>query len=147
MNDANTIAKAILSFVDPDLEVISNLKLQKLLYYVQGFNLAAFKEPLFKEKIVAWQYGPVVREVYDEYKTAGASQIVLVDPNFKPKSVFKSKEQFQLFKDVYRVYSQFSALKLMHMTHSEPPWKNTKINYEISHKLMREYFKTRLAND
>ena len=44
-------------------ELVSNLKLQKLLYYVQGFHLAVFGEPLFEEEIEAWMYGPVVPSV------------------------------------------------------------------------------------
>ena len=39
---------------DDSGELISNLKLQKLLYYMQGFHLAYFNEPLFEEDIEAW---------------------------------------------------------------------------------------------
>ena len=38
-------------------DVMTNLKLQKLLYYMQGFHLAVFDTPLFDEDIEAWQYG------------------------------------------------------------------------------------------
>ncbi len=44
-------------------ELISNLKLQKLLYYAQGFHLALYDKLLFSEDIEAWQHGPVVRDV------------------------------------------------------------------------------------
>ena len=49
-------------------EYISNLKLQKLLYYAQGSFLAVTDSPLFDDPIVAWQHGPVVESVYHEYK-------------------------------------------------------------------------------
>jgi uncharacterized phage-associated protein len=45
-------------------ELISNMKLQKLLYYQQGFHLAYFGTPLFDEEIETWMYGPVVPAVY-----------------------------------------------------------------------------------
>ena len=49
-------------------EYITNLKLQKLLYYVQAISLQVFEKLAFKEKIMAWSYGPVVNEVYQKYK-------------------------------------------------------------------------------
>ena len=48
-----------------DGDYISNLKLQKLLYYSQGCFLALRDEPLFDSPIEAWTYGPVVPEVYN----------------------------------------------------------------------------------
>lgn len=44
------------------------MKLQKLLYYVQGFHIAVFNRPLFNEDIEAWMYGPVVPAVYEYYQ-------------------------------------------------------------------------------
>ncbi len=41
-------------------ELMSNMKLQKMLYYQQGFHIAYFNTPLFDEDIEAWMYGPVV---------------------------------------------------------------------------------------
>ena len=40
-------------------ECLTNLKLQKLLYYQQGYHLAAFGTPLFEENVESWMYGPV----------------------------------------------------------------------------------------
>ncbi|OQY42717.1 MAG: hypothetical protein B6240_13665 [Desulfobacteraceae bacterium 4572_87] len=48
-------------------DLISNLKLQKLVYYAQGFYLALYDEPLFNEPIEAWTHGPVIRELYRSY--------------------------------------------------------------------------------
>ena len=47
---------------------ISNLKLQKLLYYVQAWHLAVFQRPLFPEKFQAWLRGPAVPEIYERYQ-------------------------------------------------------------------------------
>lgn len=47
---------------------ITPLKIQKLVYYAQGFYLALFNKPLFNEKIEAWQHGPVCRILYNKYK-------------------------------------------------------------------------------
>lgn len=60
---------------DYDADSISNLKLQKLLYYAQGSYLALTNEPLFNENILAWKHGPVVNEVYQVYKKYGSDGI------------------------------------------------------------------------
>ncbi len=56
-------------------ELISNLKLQKLLYYAQGLHLALHDRPLFDASIVKWTHGPVVEDIYRRYKSHGSSGI------------------------------------------------------------------------
>jgi uncharacterized phage-associated protein len=74
--NAIKVAKYILSISDPDNgDIISHLKLQKLLYYTQGLYLAKFDNPLFNDIMYAWELGPVVRTVYDEYKYNGKEPI------------------------------------------------------------------------
>ena len=61
-----SIANKILAYgaaANDEGELFSNMKLQKLLYYVQGFHIAVFNRPLFNEDIEAWMYGPVVPEI------------------------------------------------------------------------------------
>ncbi len=73
---AHEIAKYFVSLVDEEAgDSISNLKVQKLLYYAQGGYLAFHDEPLFPEAIKAWAHGPVVPQVYHEYKQYGAGPI------------------------------------------------------------------------
>lgn len=58
-----------------DSEYITNLKLQKLLYYAQGYFLAKKDIPLFDEDFLAWEHGPVIRKIYNIYKENGANGI------------------------------------------------------------------------
>jgi uncharacterized phage-associated protein len=121
MYSALDIAKIVLQNSDPEQgEVITNLKLQKLLYYIQGFHLAMYDKALFTEDILAWQYGPVVREVYDKYKDFKDG--VINSPEAEDCIELK-QEELDLINEVYEVYGQFSALKLMELTHNESPWK------------------------
>jgi uncharacterized phage-associated protein len=65
---------------DPRGLELSNLKLQKLLYYSQGYNLALTSKPIFEEPIEAWKYGPVVKGIYHQFKVFGDLDIqVTVD--------------------------------------------------------------------
>lgn len=120
-----------------DAEYISNLKLQKLLYYAQGCFLALKGQALFGEPIVAWKHGPVVEDVYHQYKEYGASGIVF-DEKFDFSSISSDIEA--VLEEVYDVFGQYSAWKLRNMTHNETPWKSTKQNSVIPAEVIRNYF-------
>jgi uncharacterized phage-associated protein len=126
-------------------ETISNLKLQKMLYYLQGFFIAVFDKKLFEEAIEAWQYGPVVREAYVHFKEFGPSSISLKE---EENIIDLSQNEDELFREVMEEYGQFSAIKLMNMTHEELPWKKTfneNPQGEISYELLDKYFKTQIT--
>lgn len=122
---------------------ISNLKLQKLVYYAQGFHLAIYGQPLFEEDLEAWTHGPVAPSVYHHYKRYGSSPIPVPDDYVVDRKF--SEEQLDLLREIYDVFGQFSAGKLRNMTHSEPPWlENEKYASRIPKDMLLEYFKTRL---
>ena len=134
------IANKIISKTDLEHgDTISNLKLQKMMYYQQGFHLAYFGTPLFAEDIVAWQYGPVVPYVYKEYKSFESNSI-----STSKEGISLSDDEEELFNNVYEEYNQFSAVALMKMTHEESPWKTTEINSVISRDKMMAFFKTQI---
>lgn len=66
---ASIIAKHILGACKAKQDFITNLKLQKLLYYSQAWHLAIYDEPLFQDRIEAWVHGPVVPSVFREYRS------------------------------------------------------------------------------
>lgn len=101
-------------------DLISNLKLQKLVYYAQGFSLALLGEPLFEEEIEAWMHGPVVPDLYRKYRDHGAAGIP-APAGFDPSEHF-DKQQLALLREVNEMYGQFSAWKLRNLTHEEDPW-------------------------
>ena len=73
---ARDVADYLIASVDAESgDNISNLKLQKLLYYAQGFSLALNGEPLFDEPLVAWAHGPVVTDLYHAFKQYGSGAI------------------------------------------------------------------------
>ena len=137
------VADYFLSKTDEEAgDVISNLQLQKLVYYAQGFTLAVTGKPLFNEEIEAWQHGPVVPDLYHKYKDHGAYGIPA--PTNVDFSKFSSEIK-EILDEVYDVYGQFSAWKLRNMTHEEAPWKNTEKGDVISLSSMSEYFKTQIC--
>lgn len=69
--DARAIANLILEGWDADTHLITNKKINKLIYFAHGFCLARFQGPLVVNHIEAWDHGPVVRVAYDAFKRFG----------------------------------------------------------------------------
>lgn len=79
------IAKYIVQKSNEDGHPVSNLQLQKILFYIQREFLQRFKIALFWEDFEAWQFGPVVPVIYRRYCGAAALPLTLYDENdFKP---------------------------------------------------------------
>ena len=76
MNSVMNIAKYVINKCTREKHPISNLQLQKILYYIQK-NFLDNGEEAFPEEIEAWQFGPVVREVYNQYCGFGATPITI----------------------------------------------------------------------
>ena len=144
MTTARQIADYFLSKSRPEVgDTITHLKLQKLCYYAQGFHLALYDTPFFNEEIQAWDHGPVVVDLYKEFKKYNADPIPPVNPE-KAASGLDERDR-KLLDDVWLEYGQFSAWKLRALSHSEPPWKDAYPNGVITNEAMKEFFKTQVT--
>jgi uncharacterized phage-associated protein len=127
-----------------EAEYLSPMRLQKLLYYAQGWHLALRGEPLFGDTIEAWQHGPVVRAVFKEFQEYGGRSI---DVEKVPQHGL-APDASAFVANVWESYKHLSALALSAMTHSEPPWcqaraglsLNSASDRPIAVDAMREYF-------
>ena len=114
-------------------EYITPLKLQKLLYYIQGMALRIYGKPAFTNNISAWQYGPVVEEVYQQYKGR--------NPNKKKKTDYEVSDGLKkIIELVVSSYGQIEAGSLIDLTHDEDPWIKSINSGTISIDLIKEYF-------
>ncbi len=128
---AKAVAQCLLHIQDKD-DQITNMKLQKLLYYVQLNSIAATKEPMFWEKIKAWQHGPVIPQVYHEYKKYDKDPIPRME---EPDRDTLSDEQRRIITKTYKLFGQYSMWKLRHMTHKAEPWRLAKANEEEDNEI------------
>jgi uncharacterized phage-associated protein len=118
---AMAIARWFVAWASGDQADLSNLKLQKLLYYAQGNWLGREKRPLFGEDLQAWAHGPVVPGVYRYFKEFGSGDLQLEDADdFEWEQIDESTTQFLI--EVWNTYGQFGAWRLRNMTHNEAPW-------------------------
>lgn len=124
-------------------ELLSNLKLQKLVYYAQGLHLAMKGAPLFDEEIKAWEYGPVIPELYHKFKSFGSEEIKIT--GFDPNIIDDKTREF--LDEVFSVLGQFSAIGLMNLTHEDQCWKDAYPNEVITKEAMQIDLKKYIKED
>lgn len=136
------VARYIVKRCNLNNQAISNLKLQKILYFVQAEFLVTKNEPCFNETIEAWAFGPVVPDVYHYYKGYGAGNI----PSLKrvPDRTSISESDQELINGIVDECAQYSASELVDITHRQTPWKSAYkagYNQTITPKSIRNFFK------
>lgn len=137
---------------------VSNLKLQKILYFIQAYFLinSENKEPCFAERIEAWDLGPVVPEAYREYKQYGSGDIPSITTYFQfkagnswePERVeyegsLVADKDCKLINEVVDKFADYAASDLVKLTHNQAPWKDAYArsqNNEITIRAIRDYF-------
>lgn len=158
MYKAIDVARYIINYLDDNGMSITNLKLQKILYYVQAaFLTSDEKEACYSDAIICWQHGPVVKSVYDYFKKFGAGKIERQDSyrriavkdgsfvfeNVKFDSDIIKECDKQRINDVVDALEKYDAWTLVDKTHEEDPWlKLTMYNIEITKERIRKYFET-----
>jgi uncharacterized phage-associated protein len=117
-----TVADLILARAAQRGQRLTNLKLQKLLYYAQGYHLAAKGEPMFDSALRAWEHGPVVPEIWHLHRgNVGWNSIEPV-PTLPTVAAAYDGTVASVLDD----FLGCSAEQLRDMTHDEPPWRVTR---------------------
>lgn len=132
---AKDIAAYIVNYSIENGNCVSNLKLQKLLYYVQAYFAIQKNTPCFNEDIEHWRHGPVVREVYSEYK------VYFNDDIMEIKSGKDIEENDKLLiNEVVDSYCKYSPWQMVKKTHQEEPWVNTNSDDIIEFSEIKAYY-------
>ncbi len=150
------LSKYIVSFCNSKGDVITNKKLQKLLYYTDAWYAVFNNAPLIEEEFEAWVYGPVVPVVYQYYKCFGSAPIQEVETDIQDlvkELSIKPKIQ-EIIDAVLLKYYKMSAFELELLSHNETPWLTARANIathepsisKISKTLMQQYYSNQLKN-
>lgn len=139
---AGTIAKWLLfrnkiMMDEASADSINNSKLQRFLYYAQGCVLALTGKPLFSDRIVAWEQGPAVPNIYNIYRPYGDNGIPYT---YDYEIGMVDKQTTEILEQVYEVFAQYSAYGLSKKSKEETPWKTTERGKEISLEKIKQYF-------
>jgi uncharacterized phage-associated protein len=124
LDTARLLIQLAYSANDPeDSDCLCPMRLQKLLYYVQGWSLALRGRPMFAEHIEAWKFGPVVPEIYQRFKPFGI-EIIKPEEAGEPENLTPTDRRFT--ESIWSEYKAYSATKLREMSHRETPWKDAR---------------------
>lgn len=148
------LSKYFIAFSNSVGDPVTNLKLQKLLYYSQAWHLGIKKKQLFGEDFEAWVHGPVLRTIYGDYKCYGYNPIVLdMEEDELESGILNYKKGFKeeltdFFQSIIDKYFILSAWTLERQVHQEDPWilaREGLGDYEpstniISKQSMMEYY-------
>lgn len=141
MYSALDVAKYIIWYCKRAEYAISNLKLQKLLYFVQAQFLVVLGKPIFDENIEAWDFGPVVPVVYQHFKLWGSSEIPDIIASGANSKIFEKDQE--IIDEILEECAPYSANVLVEITHHQAPWCNAYEKYcnnIITKKSIKEYF-------
>ena len=141
--DVFDIANWFLAKAKSEGKDLKHMKLQKLVYFAYGWYYAYHDQPLFPETIFAWRHGPVVANLYHQYKHFGKHPIkanVIEMPELE-------EPVLSILGEVWESYSPCTDLHLSSITHRpRSPWRTvyagTVWSAEIPPAVIRDYYKT-----
>ncbi len=136
---------------------LSHMKLQKLVFFMHAWSLAAHGESVVSERPEAWTYGPVFDSLYHELKTYGSRNIdaFLTQMNRETGErqalipVLRDTPFWALLDEVWERYSPLSALQLSALTHeSGGPWEKARRsgNGWLADEIVRDHYKAQLQH-
>jgi len=147
MNTALDVARYLLhlSNQEPEPELVTHLRLQKLLYYCQGWALTFRDEPLFPDRIEAWLHGPVVTTVYPIFADYASAPLA---PHEGRDCDAIDRNTKSFLQSIWDEYKKHSASELRRKTHEETPWKAARgqrgpddpAPVEITHSSLTHFF-------
>ena len=111
------------SALDDDL--MTHLKLQKLVYFAQGASLHYVGEPLFHEPLEAWKHGPVCPPLYKTYKVFGRFPIPVTVSLEQARTRF-TETQLDVLDTAVMLFGGYSAMALRQMSHEDEGWLNAR---------------------
>lgn len=123
MADARTVANRFLDLAREKERSLTPMQLLKLVYIAHGWTLGLTGKPLINQKIEAWQYGPVIRSLYNLVRGYGRDVITAPIPAF-PEDLSNAEDG--LIQQVYDLYGDLSGIQLSNITHMPgTPWFET----------------------
>lgn len=139
------IAKAFLDRATRENKTFTPMQLIKLVYLAHGWMLALYNRPLTDETIEAWQYGPVIPDLYHAIKQYRGNPVQTIDC----EDAILDDDASDVIDQVYQQYGHLNGIKLSMVTHEKnSPWEKTWNNNKviISNDLITDYYQELSAN-
>ncbi|WP_160996912.1 Panacea domain-containing protein [Ligilactobacillus salivarius] len=129
------VANFIIGVAKKEENPVTNLKLQEILFFLQGYCLNKYNRALFDGKFAKWQYGPVEEEIYQIFKSQGSMPINFLSTQAKiengiiklhRKEINLSQEYTEELKSVVIKINQKAPWELYELTHKHSSWYSYK---------------------
>lgn len=133
------IAKYVINHEHKENREITNLRLQKLLYFVQAKILVETGNPCFDDEMQAWEYGPVVPVVYDAYKKFG--NLPILEEQEMKENIEESIQNN--IGEILNYFGSTPTFGLVQITHNQTPWIEAKkkgLRTKIEISAIKEFF-------
>lgn len=143
MYSAMDVARYIIAYEKTQGRPVSNLRLQKLLYFVQANFILSTGGPCFLTRMEAWNFGPVVPQVYQEYRIYGGTTIP-VSPSTASLGAIDSKDKAPI-NSMLDKCGRISTTDLVTISHGQDPWMDAYHNprsNEITVDAIERYFRS-----
>lgn len=141
------VANYFLVLVDREAgDTITQLKLQKLIYFAQGVHLALFNKPFFEEEIEAWKHGPVVPKLRIPFGNLQDGPIAA--PGEMDFDIYTQQQKNLIYK-IYSIYGEHTASYLRNLTHRHSIWLEAieSINHTMTKEKIQDFFKVNIINN
>ena len=123
--DVNTVADYVIMSLNGDESFsLINLKLQKLMYYIQAWSLGINKESMMNARFEAWVHGPVCRQLYERFKATKSLYSVISKEDIHNANAVNEicAEDREFINYILENFARYSGTQLETMTHNELPW-------------------------
>lgn len=153
--DGRAVANFVLDFCESAQRPVTNLSLQKIVYFCHVWSLIELRRPLIKHSFEAWQFGPVIQYLYREFKAFDDKPIIGRATKIDPQSGEKTEvgydfdvETQKLLRNVVDFYSRLSASELVKLSHAPSgPWEtvwnhsgNANPGMKIDNDMIEEFY-------
>lgn len=126
MAGARIVANRLLELAKAEGRGLTPMQILKLVYIAHGWSLGIHGRPLIKERVEAWQYGPVIPDLYRAMKGFGGGYVTGPLPVMDAFPERLTASEQQLVEDVYRLYGHMTGPQLSRITHADnTPWAQT----------------------
>ncbi len=122
VKDTSTLVNTIIVGAGRESIPVRPMKLQKLLYFFQGWYHNRYGGWLLTEDFEAWPYGPVIPSVYDEYKELGEEIIYGLSKTRDGEEYVYSgdnKKIGDILQDIVEIYAPCTDLSLSDFSHKK----------------------------
>lgn len=124
MADARVVANRFLDLAREQGKQLTPMQLLKLVYIAHGWTLGLTGRPLIAQPVEAWQYGPVVRDLYNGVRAFGRNPVAT--PVWAPPGEALDASEDNMVQQVFNLYGNMGGIALSNITHMpETPWAKT----------------------